>query len=271
MLRPRDADALRAELRHLAVDGGVPVLFGGEVHGNALLLSEFVGTRTSLLRGLVVRSNSGLGGASMVAGRPLAVADYRSAATITHDYDTPVLSEGIRSVLAVPVVVDGTPRAMLYGAYRASAPIGGRAADLMVAAGRRLAEEMRIRDEVDRRIRQRDAQIATAAQSETVREVHAELRRLAAADQPVTKQELQQLAERLSGRIDDPADDAPLTVRELDVLAHVALGCTNGEVARRLSLRPETVKSYLRSASGKLGTRTRHEAVSRARSRGLLP
>ena len=75
MLRPRDADALRAELWHLAVDGGVPVLFGGEVHGNALLLSEFVGTRTSLLRGLVVRSNSGLGGASMVAGRPLAVAD----------------------------------------------------------------------------------------------------------------------------------------------------------------------------------------------------
>ena len=102
MLRPRDADALRAELRHVAVEGGVPVLFGGEVHGNALLLSEFVGTRTGLLRGLVVRSNSGLGGASMVAGRPLAVADYRSAATITHDYDTPVLSEGIQPCSRCP-------------------------------------------------------------------------------------------------------------------------------------------------------------------------
>jgi DNA-binding CsgD family transcriptional regulator len=87
----------------------------------------------------------------------------------------------------------------------------------------------------------------------------------------VTSDELRLLAERLSGRSDDTTDDASLTARELDVLAQVALGCTNGEVARRLSLRPETVKSYLRSASGKLGSRTRHEAVSRARSRGLLP
>ena len=54
----------------------------------------------------------------MVAGRPMSVADYRNASSITHDYDAPVLSEGIRSVLAVPVVVDGTARAVLYGAYR---------------------------------------------------------------------------------------------------------------------------------------------------------
>ncbi len=47
----------------------------------------------------------------MVAGRPLSVADYRNASTITHDYDAPVLTEGIRSVLAVPVIVDGLPRA----------------------------------------------------------------------------------------------------------------------------------------------------------------
>lgn len=44
-------------------------------------------------------------------------------------------------------------RAMLYGACRSNAPFGGRAADLMVGAAGRLARELRIRDEVDRRMR----------------------------------------------------------------------------------------------------------------------
>lgn len=271
MLRPRDTDALRAELRRLSSEGGVPVLFGGEVHGGVdgvLLLSEFVGTRTNLLRGLVVRPSSGLGGASLVAGRPLSVADYRNASTITHDYDIPVLSEGIRSVLAVPVLIAGEPRAMLYGAYRSSAPVGGRAADAMVQAGRRLAEELRIRDEVDRRLRMQEAQTATVATAERIREVHADLRRLAAGT-PELRVELERLAGRL---VDDGVpSEVHLTARELDVLAQVALGCTNSQAAERLSLQPETVKSYLRSAAAKLGTRTRLEAVSRARRLGLLP
>jgi DNA-binding CsgD family transcriptional regulator len=272
LLRPRDTDALRAELRHVAVEGRVPVLFGGEVHGDGLLLSEFVGTRTSLLRGLVVRSRSGLGGASMAVGRPLAVADYRNAATITHDYDAPVLSEGIRSILAVPVIVDGNPRAMLYGAYRSSAPIGGRTADLMVSSARRLADELRIRDEVDRRLRLHEAQAVNGTIPEHIREVHADLRRLAADADPGMREELQGLADRLTDGLDntDP-DGPPLTSRELDVLAQVAMGCTNAEAARRLSLKPETVKSYLRSAAVKLGTHGRHEAVSRARRRRLIP
>jgi DNA-binding CsgD family transcriptional regulator len=279
LLRPRDSDALRAELRYVAAQGGVPVLFGGEVHGDALLLSEFVGTRTGMLRGLVVRSSSGLGGASMVAGRPMSVADYRNSSHITHDYDTPVLSEGIKSVLAVPVVVDGTPRAMLYGAYRAGAPIGDRTADLMVASAHRLSLEFTVRDEVDRRLRLRETQLADVgeggAAQEQIREVHAELRRLA-SDTAVTagtRAQLRALAERLAGALgaDAPAAPTPLTTRELDVLAQVAMGCTNSEAAQRLSLKPETVKSYLRSAAAKLGTRTRHEAVSRARRFRLIP
>lgn len=277
LLRPRDADALRAELRRVAGEGGVPVLFGGEVHGDTLLLSVFLGTRTTMLRGLAVRSSSGLGGASMVAGRPMSVADYRNAASITHDYDAPVLSEGINSVLAVPVVVDGTARAMMYGAYRAGAPIGGRTADLMVASARRLSVEFKVRDEVDRRMRLRDAHLAgfsdSVAAPEEIREVHAELRRLAAGSAPDMRDELRRLADRLSGAMAENAvtTSAPLTFRELDVLAQVALGCTNSEAAERLSLKPETVKSHLRSAAAKLGTRTRHEAVSKARRHRLLP
>jgi DNA-binding CsgD family transcriptional regulator len=62
-----------------------------------------------------------------------------------------------------------------------------------------------------------------------------------------------------------------LTTRELDVLAQVAMGCTNSEAAQRLSLKPETVKSYLRSAALKLGTRTRHEGRVAARRFRLIP
>lgn len=287
VLRPRDSDAVRAELRGVAAEAGVPVLFGGEVHGESLLLTEFVGTRTSGLRGLTVQRSSGLGGASMVTGRALSVSDYRNAASITHDYDAPVLTEGIHSVLAVPVVVQGTPRAVLYGAHRTSAPIGGRTAELMLAAAHRLGRELQVRDEVDRRMRLRETALAAAMGSdEDVRAVHAELRRLAAAAEAPTPAQLQALADQLAGggkgappgRSPSPRDEgdsgpAPckLSGRELDVLAQVALGCTNGEAAQRLSLKPETVKSYLRSAATKLGARTRYEAVSKARLAGLLP
>ncbi len=272
LLRPRDGDALRAELRRVAALGGVPVLFGGEVHEDTLLISEYYGLRTGGLRGLAVRSNSGLGGASMVAGRPLAVADYRNAASITHDYDGPVLSEGIQSVLAVPVLVDGRARAMLYGAYRTGAPFGGRAADLVVESARRLSEEFRIRDEVDRRLRLRDAHQVNTGQvgAEQIREVHAELRSLAVTAPPELQDRLRALADTLIGGGDD-ADTPVLTPREVDVLGQVALGCTNTEAAQRLSLKPETVKSYLRSAATKLGTHTRYESVSKARRLRLIP
>lgn len=275
LLRPRDADAVRAELRRMAADTGLPLAFGGQVHEDTLLLSEFFGTRTGAMRGLAVLPRAGLGGASVVSRRPISVPDYRRASTITHDYDAPVLSEGIRSILAVPVVVDGQARAVLYGAHRTSAPIGGRTAAAMVASAQRLSEELRVRDEVDRRMRMREAALTTfadrPADTEQIREVHADLRRLA-GDSPDLAGPLRELADRLAVALrGDPPASAPLTVREIDVLAQVALGCTNAEAAQRLSLKPETVKSYLRSAAAKLGARNRHEAVSKARRLRQIP
>jgi DNA-binding CsgD family transcriptional regulator len=275
LLRPRDADALRAELRWIASTTGLPVAFGGEVFDRTLLLTEFVGARTGGLRGLAVRPSSGLGGASVVAARPLSVADYRRDVTISHDYDGPVLGEGIHSLLAAPVVVDGEARAVLYGAQRSPSPIADRTADVIVSSARRLGAELRIRDEVDRRMRMREAALVGSgtgmAGAEEIREVHAELRRLAA--EAADGGRLRELADRLAHALagDALAADTSLTVRELDVLTQVALGCTNAEAGQRLSLRPETVKSYLRSAAAKLGTRTRHESVSRARLLRLIP
>ena len=61
LLRPRDADALRAELRRVAEESGVPLTFGGEVHDDTLLLTEFFGTRTGGMRGLAVTGGCGCG------------------------------------------------------------------------------------------------------------------------------------------------------------------------------------------------------------------
>ncbi|WP_068277160.1 LuxR C-terminal-related transcriptional regulator [Aldersonia kunmingensis] len=281
LLRPRDSDAVRAELRRLADTGAAPVLFGGEVRAtDMLMLSEFFGTRTSGLRGLLVAPDSGLGGQAVASRRPFAVSDYAGARSITHHYDRPVTGEGIRAVLAVPVIVEGSARAVIYAADRRSGPIGDRAADLMVQASRRLSTEIAIRDEVDRRLRMQTAhsvaQRTSRPGAEELRAIHGELRAIATGLPQPERGRLQDITARLAALTSpesmvDTAGDIGLSPRELDVLAQIALGATNAEAAARLAVRPETVKSYLRSAMGKLGARTRHEAVVLARHAGLLP
>ncbi|MFI6869055.1 response regulator transcription factor [Nocardia sp. NPDC050406] len=279
LLRPRDADALRAELRRIAIVTGTPVAFGGAVHAGTLVLSEFIGTRTNGMRGLAVQPKSGLGGRALASRRPTSVADYRSDATITHHYDGPVLGEGLRAVAAVPVVVSGESRAVLYVANRDPSPIGDRIAEVMVQAGRRLSVEFTIRDEVDRRMRLRathsEASAVEQIRTEQLRDLHAELLGLSQTlSDTAARNRLRGVSERLARLVSgviDPDDPVNLAPRELDVLAQIALGCTNIEAAQRLSLKPETVKSYLRSAMTKLGAHNRHEAVVSARRRGLLP
>jgi DNA-binding NarL/FixJ family response regulator len=60
-----------------------------------------------------------------------------------------------------------------------------------------------------------------------------------------------------SGQIEPRA----LSAREKQVLALVAMGCMNSQIADRLFLAESTVKSHLSSAFGKLGVRSRHEAA----------
>lgn len=277
LLRPRDGDALRAEIRRLAAVAGVPVIFGGEVDADTLRLTEFAGVRTNGLRGLSVTRASGLGGRVVDSRRPAAVSDYGNALSITHHYDGPVLGEGLRSVVAVPVVVSGRSRAVLYAATRGPGPLGDRTADALVQAGRRLATEIGVRDEVDRRLRLLDmaapAPAADGVVAEELRAVQAELRALAdtAGDDRI-RDRLREVGARLTRALaGEPLPDAPrLARREIDVLSQVALGCSNQAVAQRLSLGPETVKSYLRSAMRKLDAHSRHEAVATARRLGII-
>jgi DNA-binding CsgD family transcriptional regulator len=125
------------------------------------------------------------------------------------------------------------------------------------------------------------AELETAARNETdasareweeVRLAHADLRTLAAeTDDPTLRDRLQRIADRLAAGAPAPAGPNPLSPRERDVLAMVAVGCGNAETARRLGLLPETVKSYLRNAMRKLGTHGRMETVVAARRLGFLP
>jgi DNA-binding NarL/FixJ family response regulator len=61
-----------------------------------------------------------------------------------------------------------------------------------------------------------------------------------------------------------------LTARERDVLALVADGHPNREIAARLGISDHTVKFHLASLYGKLGVSTRTKAVRRALDWGLI-
>lgn len=54
----------------------------------------------------------------------------------------------------------------------------------------------------------------------------------------------------------------PLTERECEVMTLVASGLQSAEMAERLFLSPETIKSHVQNAMGKLGAHTRAHAVA---------
>jgi DNA-binding NarL/FixJ family response regulator len=62
----------------------------------------------------------------------------------------------------------------------------------------------------------------------------------------------------------------PLSDREQEILELLALGLSNREIARRLSLAPGTVKNYVTAILQKLGARDRTHAAIRARELGLV-
>ena len=61
-----------------------------------------------------------------------------------------------------------------------------------------------------------------------------------------------------------------LTARETDVMAHLSQGLSTKEIAKLLSISPDTVKDHLVRLYEKLDARNRVEALERARSLGML-
>ncbi|MFI6333730.1 response regulator transcription factor [Streptomyces sp. NPDC050535] len=269
---------MRGALVRLRRATGLPVAFGGLVEPGRqqVRISQLSGTATAALSALAVSTGNGLGGKSIALARPCAVTDYSSSRQISHEYDTAVAMEGLRSVLAVPVVVRRRVRGVLYGALRTAQPLGDRTFGAAVEAARDVEQALVVRDEARALLavaRDPGPAVGDAAWEE-VREAHGALRALAPRIlDPALRGELLSVCGRLADAA-APETDAPpvgLAPRELDVLACVAAGATNAAAARRLGLRPETVKGYLRSAMRRLGAHTRWEAVVAARRAGLLP
>lgn len=287
-----EAIEVRAALLRMRRSGLLPVAFGGLV-GDAscrpgrpagpgarqFRITELSGTATESLRGLDVATGSGLGGKTLAMSRPYAVTDYSTSRVISHEYDGAVAAEGLRSVLAVPIVVRRRVRGVLYGALREPFALGDRPLGVAMDAARELEQALAVRDEAHRLLSFAQEPLTADPRAwEEVRETHTELRALALRIPDVhLRQELLTACTRLASAAAPDAGElrylpAPqLTARELDVLSSIASGATNSAAADRLRLRPETVKSYLRSAMRKLGAHTRLEAVVAARRAGLLP
>jgi DNA-binding NarL/FixJ family response regulator len=79
------------------------------------------------------------------------------------------------------------------------------------------------------------------------------------------------LLQHLSQQTDERAQTLePLTDREMEVLALLAQGKTNKEIAAALVISERTVKFHVGSILGKLGAGNRTEAVTIAAQRGLI-
>ncbi|MEV7766618.1 LuxR C-terminal-related transcriptional regulator [Microbacterium sp. NPDC086615] len=274
-----DATLVSHAVTELARRTHFPLAFGGLEHDGAVHVSTIVGARTRSIEGLVVRAERGLGGRALVERRPRMTLDYRTARSITHDYDRAILGEGIATLFAVPVLVRGHARGVLYCGSWAQAPVGELEARPAFDVAGELGTELRVREEVDRRLSSMpvgDTGLSVGVREE-IRESYAQLRSIAAT---VGDDDVRRRLEELEARLAALTGDAPrsgedadihLSRREIDVLACAAVGSTNGEIAASLHLRETTVKSYLASAMAKLDASTRHAAVARARRAGLLP
>jgi DNA-binding CsgD family transcriptional regulator len=65
-------------------------------------------------------------------------------------------------------------------------------------------------------------------------------------------------------------DALGISPRELEVLRELAAGHSSKEIARRLAVSPNTVKTHVSRLLDKLGARRRTEAIQRARELGLI-
>lgn len=289
-----EADVFAQAVARLRDSTGCPLSFGGQTHRDTTDVHTICGNQGRGLVGLRVQLGRGLGGRAMLERRAKVTTNYRGSSRITHDYDVQVLSEHVQSLLAVPVIVDKHVRGVLYGGFRAAPDSQSMSLGQAVALGKKVEDELRLRDELSRRMRVGSASVSelgsgglTATQLEELRGTFSELREVSSLLGDVQlRARLRSIEERLvrfAGDHGDPRDrdagatselaETPikLSPRELDVLGQIALGLSNRDIAGKLILTESTVKSYLGTAMTKLDASSRYQALAKARQLGLLP
>ncbi|MFC9665556.1 response regulator transcription factor [Nocardia sp. NPDC127606] len=194
--------------------------------------------------------------------------DYFESDRITHRYDALIRVEGLRSVVAVPLIIARHPVAIIYGAFRGTQVIGDRIQDFIAQEARALEQELVVRRAIKTSPQSDGTQLR-----EQLRVAHNQLRLLS---RTITEPELRQAIERITLQLagaDNPpaAIHSPLTPREIDVVSLAAAGMPNRQIATILGLTLHTVKSYMKSILSKMHAKTRLEAVVNARRAGLIP
>ena len=134
---------------------GVDLAWVGDPAGvDRVVLKHPVNAVTDGISGLVVPIGTGLGGKVMAARRPMWVSDYCASADISHHFKAPAAAEGVKAMLAVPIIHQDTLLGVLYGANREVTAFGDRTAEEMqrmavrVAAAAVVAERARLAAEV---------------------------------------------------------------------------------------------------------------------------
>ena len=266
---------LRPALPRLRTATGVDATMAGPVTlaGRRLVVTDLHGVLTSTMRGLIVTPGAGIGGKALQMAKPVAVNDYLHSTAVSHHFDHKVAQEHIHGAFAVPVRVGRDIRAVLYGLARTAQPLGDRvlatAASVAAGVGRELAIEI----EVARRLRAVEQQRQRCdPATHDFRDIYEELLSIAqTTSDHLLRDRVLGVCDRLAPQTAPTAVRTPLlTGREREVLARVAVGHTNPEVAEQLSIMPTTVKTYLKNTMRKLGTRNRVETIHAARRAGLL-
>lgn len=260
----RDQVVTGATLRAVQALDQVDLAFAAKVDPSlaTFVLDRFEGARSGTLRNVVSPAGKGLGGKCIGLGRPVSVADYLGARGITHEFDRQVAGEGIRAIFAIPVLNGARVCEIVYGAARHPVSFSDRTIDRAAGLVGRGARGVRPAPAAADAAAEVGAELAAVAGKVSDPELRSRLRELSAR---LTRASERSLRESRSG------GGLALTPRELDVLAEVALGYGNAQVAVGLGLSEQTVKSYLKSAMAKLDGHTRGEAVYRARAAGLIP
>lgn len=269
----KDALLLDKALKSLSNQAGFAIAFGGLATRDGAPLSAFIGTRRHTLDGLLIEPTEGLGGRALVERKPVAALQYGQSDAITHRYDRQILAEDIVSLIAVPVIVEGSVRALIYGGQHRETEFGNLATHKAVKVAEALAWEYSVHDEVERRLALIETQHHAAQNTnvlEDLRTLYAEIRELG---RRVADPEIARRLDAIGGSIGTrgPAGTTPLSPRETDVLIQVALGKRNAQIAIQLGLTESTVKSYLSSVMTKLDADSRYAAVIVARQLRLIP
>ncbi|WP_374455944.1 response regulator transcription factor [Nocardioides sp.] len=241
-------------------------------------VTQLLGARTNSSNNLIIQRGNGLGGKALEVGRPVSVSSYLNASGITHVYDHAVRPECLETVAALPLMVDGVPRVLIFLAARTQVGLGDRWFDSFGPVLKDMRREIEISDEVARRLGDlksaQQTESATALSRGDLIDIARELTELALR---IEDDEVRSRVEAVSKRVAPAAGRAMshevamvLRDRELEVVRLVAQGMSNREIAEALNLQQNTIKSYLKTAMRKLHASNRVQAIVEAKRLGLI-